>query len=30
MSSRTLQKNGGEFCGGLWKDGAGEGCGVVV
>ena len=27
MLSRNLQNNGDEFYGGLWKDGAGEGCG---
>ena len=29
MLSRNLQNNGDEFCGGLWKDGAGGGCGSV-
>ena len=27
MLSRNLQNNGDEFCGGLWQDGAGGGCG---
>ena len=27
MLYRNLQNNGDEFCGGLWKDGAGGGCG---
>ena len=27
MCCRNLQNNGDEFCGGLWKDGAGGACG---
>ena len=30
LLSRKLQNNGDEFCGGLWKDGAGRGHGRSV